>query len=697
MTGGALLVLALAATSTGGPTGGPATPATPAAAPAEVLPRKDVPPLVKTVFEKNFPFCTTPSYPLTSDELKWCPLLAKDDARCPALAKACSHGATADVVGQRKKPTTISLPAFDLPVRMLLWIVLGAALLAILYAIAKAALGQRAPDREEAIEVAAEAPEDPAAALARQVETDVQRLLERARAAAARGDFAGAVGDAYAALLRKLEGGGVVSIESHRTNGDHVRDVRRQAPALHQRMQAVVTNVEEVQFGGGAPTESHYRSVMSGVLGLLGDRLAALLPLLVNLGLGLGLATMLAGCSVDRDQWDHSPSGRAGVVDLLHHYGFTPRERLTALTKIDKSVSALVLLPGASVDDAAWEAIAGWASEGGSLIVAGGQRTLPAWIGAQPGPDATGPTMALTVPADQSERLPKLKVVVPTGRLVKISPPPEKPKEKKTGKGGAGGMADQEEDDEEEEDAEDNAYLPPSPLLLRGKTPYAVENSYEGGGRAIVLADDRLLTNASLLVDDNARALIELLRPAGAKLEMAGELTGLVSQNPVTSVQRSKLGPAMLQLSLLILLFFIYKGAHFGRPVDPAAASRRAFSEHARAIGLMYGRTRAGRHALEVYGSYTLERMRERLNLVGGKGMLAVAEEVATRTGQPLGEVMRVLVESRPPHQREPDPVREVAMQQATCAKDLATLRDLAKLLSQTGGAGDRIRAQRKA
>ena len=89
--------------------------------------------------------------------------------------------------------------------------------------------------------------------------------------------------------------------------------------------------------------------------------------------------------------------------------------------------------------------------------------------------------------------------------------------------------------------------------------------------------------------------------------------------------------------------------------------------------------------------------MRERLNLVGGKGMLAVAEEVATRTGQPLGEVMRVLVESRPPHQREPDPVREVAMQQATCAKDLATLRDLAKLLSQTGGAGDRIRAQRKA
>ncbi len=67
---------------------------------------------------------------------------------------------------------------------------------------------------------------------------------------------------------------------------------------------------------------------------------------------------------------------------------------------------------------------------------------------------------------------------------------------------------------------------PPVPLLVRGKTPYAVERTYEGGGRAIVLADDRLLTNASLLVGDNALLLVELLRPGGPKLELAGELTG---------------------------------------------------------------------------------------------------------------------------------------------------------------------------
>ena len=91
--------------------------------------------------------------------------------------------------------------------------------------------------------------------------------------------------------------------------------------------------------------------------------------------------------------------------------------------------------------------------------------------------------------------------------------------------------------------------------------------------------------------------------------------------------------------------------------------------------------------------------MRERLNLSGGKGMLAVAEEVATRTGRPLGEVMRVLVESRPATQ---PPVRiwsgTPPSRRPTAAKDLATLRDLATLLATTtGGAGERIGAQRKA
>ena len=665
------MLFVVAATATGGAaaTAPASTPAAPVSTPADAFPRKDVAALVKEVFATPVPFCTNPRYPLTKDEVRWCALIPKQDPRCPELARACNRGATAEIVGRRvrqqQSSTSIKFPSAAAPVRIFLWILLAVGVAFLIFLLARQALAQRRPDKEEAIEVAAPgAPDDAAAAAARQVETDVQRLLERARAAAARGDFGAALDDAYAALLRKLEGSGIVTVESHRTNGDHVRDVGRQLPALRPRMQAVVSNVEEVQFGGSAPTESRFRSVMLDVVGLLGERLAACVPFIV----AVGLAGLLAGCSVDRDSWEHSTSGRVLVVDMLKRYGFSARERLASLSKLDASVSSLLLLPDTRVEDADWNAIAKWTGEGGTLIVAGGPRTLPEWIGATivtdaPAAPATKSPPPLTVPPEQADRLPKLTAVVPDGSRVQITTP-----------------APRQQPYSEDGDEEDPPALP---IIVRGSTPYAVERTYEGGGRAIVLADDRLLSNVSLLVDDNARLLVELLRPGGPKLELTGELTGLVSQDPITSVQRGRLAPAILQLLLLIVLFFIYKGAHFGRPVDPIANSRRAFSEHARAIGMQYGRRRAGRHALEIYGSYALDRMRERLNLTGGKGLLAVAEEVATRTGRPLGDVMRVLVESRAPNQRPTDPERDALVQEANAAKDLATLRDLYTLLQR--------------
>jgi hypothetical protein len=357
VTGASLaFVLAVAA-------GGAPAPGAPAASADAVqtnsFPRKDVPTLVKQVFARDVTFCHDPRYPLTRDEVRWCALLRKNDERCPDLAKACSRGATAELVGQRARreesnPTTLSFPSASLPVRVVLWALLGLVVAFVIYTIAKQALAQRAPDKDEPIEIPTAAPEDPAAAVARQVETDVQRLLERARVAAAAGDYLAAVGDAYAALLRKLEGAHVITVESHRTNGDHVRDVGRQLPALRRRMQTVVSEVEEIQFGGAAATDSRFRSVMLDVVGLLGEKLAGWLPLAIKLGLGLGLAGLCVSCHFDRerDRWERSTSGRILVVDLLQRYGFTPRERLAPLAKLDKSASTLLLLPGTSVDPA---------------------------------------------------------------------------------------------------------------------------------------------------------------------------------------------------------------------------------------------------------------------------------------------------------------------------------------------------------
>ena len=304
--------------------------------------------------------------------MKWCALLPKNDARCPELARACSRGATAELVGQRarRQDVSLSVPAAPLPIRAILWIMLALVVAFVVYAIGKQALAQRAPDKDEAVEIATAAPEDPAAAIARQIETDVQRLLERARVAAAAGDFLAAVGDAYAALLRKLEGAGVITVESHRTNGDHVRDVGRQAPALRPRMQAVVHNVEEVQFGGGAATESRFRSVLIDVMGLLGEKLAAWLPFAVKLAVGLGLARARRGLHsiATASAGNGRPRAATWCVDLLQRYGFTPRERLAPLSKLDRSVSALLLLPGASVDEDGWQSIATWVGGGRNAV-----------------------------------------------------------------------------------------------------------------------------------------------------------------------------------------------------------------------------------------------------------------------------------------------------------------------------------------
>jgi hypothetical protein len=240
--------------------------------------------------------------------------------------------------------------------------------------------------------------------------------------------------------------------------------------------------------------------------------------------------------------------------------------------------------------------------------------------------------------------------------------------------------------DDDDDDDDDESPTSRPLVIRRGGSVYAAEQTL-GDGRILVLADDGLFQNASLLVPDNARLLAELLREGGRRIDVAGDFTGLVAPNPVASVGRGELAPALLQLAALALIFFACRGAHFGRPLDPRPASRRAFVEHVRALGLIYGRARASRHALESYGGYALERLRERLHLGGRKSLQGVAEAVAARTGRPFAEVLRPLVEAHPGAPGgKPAPF---------APEDLATLREIATLLAATGGSGERTRRRR--
>lgn len=592
---------------------------------------------------RRFEFCHDSAYPLTKSEKRWCDLGAGKHPACPTLAEACKREAMAQQLERDdSKPFSITLPDLGLPFKVLLWTLLAVGLLLLLFALIRQFLDHKHKD-VLVTEAPASASAEAAAALARQVETDVQRLLERARAEAAAGDYRAAIGTAYAALLRRLEGAGVVRVEPDQTNGDYLGMVRRERPALAPRMAEVVDSVEHAQFGHADITRDRFDGVWLRVTGLLAERIGVLL---------LVLGLLLGGCGMPRSDWDHSPSGRAAVLAFLGKRAFTLRERLSSLGKLGEGAEGdgrgaqLLLLPGAEVTDPDWQALKRWLDGGErSLVIAGGNRKLPDWIGMR---------IALEpVPATQPIR-PSDADLKRWGALVARSP----------------------------SDARLVCEPDSEPLLVRGGAPYAAQRWFgddEDGSRVLLIADDLLLRNASLLVADNAAVLDALLRDGGSIIEWAGDLTGRVASNPVESVQRGRLGPALLQLTAFLLLFFVAKGARFGRPTQVARTRRRELGEHVRALGLHYARARADRHALGALGGYVIERLRERFRLQSDRSLSGLAEAVAARTGRPVGELMRMFVEAR-------DAGKGVAADQE--ARDLETARELCKLLEETGGTG---------
>jgi hypothetical protein len=598
---------------------------------------------VREVFAPaQFRFCHDPNYPLTPSEKRWCDLgAAANSQACPALREACKHDATATQVDTRE--LSFRLPDLNLPWRLVLWTLLGLALIVLIVAVIRRFIDQ-GPQRDIVTPATSPLEDSAAAALARQIETDVQRLLERARSAAMTGDFRVAMDAAYAALLRRLEGANVVRVQPDQTNGDYLRRVAKVQPVLAPRMAEVVDSVERAQFGQQTVSRETFDKVWSGVMGLLSERIGTVASLLL---------LFLVGCAQPRADWDYSPSGRAATTDYLGRRGFKVHERLLSLAKISESeADQLIVLPDAQLDAAEWAAVKRWVSdEEGALVIAGGKRALPDWIGMRIVAAPAAQSQPMGFGDSERKRWGNLHARVPEANRLECQ---------------AGTEA----------------------LVLRKQSPYAAERwigEGRGAGRVLVLADDFLLRNASLLLADNAAVLDALLRDGGTTLELAGDLTGLVASNPVQSVQRGRLGPALLQLAALFLVFFVAKGARFGRPVDTARVQHREFSEHVRALGLHYARAHADRHALGLLGGYVVERLRERCGLRADRSLSGLAEAAAARTGRPVGAVMRLLLEAR-------DAGKGVVGESGT--HDLEIAAQLCQLLEEIGGTGGRTGIQ---
>ena len=637
-----LLALALAAAMPASPAADPQIPATQKAA----RHRAALEHAAAVLGEPRYRYCHDPSYPLYPHEARWCDLVGDANARCPALPRACKgdrlaptdqrdHRApAAEHDDEPGSPTALDASMGGLAM-ILFGLVVAGAIGMLGYAVVRGIRGSPADD--PASERDAPAAGDAGVAAGRgPIETDCDRLLARARAHADGGQFDRALDCLYAALLRRLEGDGLIRVRPWRTNGDYLRDLAER-PDLRSGVRAIVREIERVQFGAGHASPE-----------LFGALLARIAPMVSRVLVALACALLIGGaasCSWSRrGAWDDSPSGSGAIFDLLQRSGITARQRLAPLTHLGSAdTDVIVLLPGARVDAAEWQALLGWVRAGNHVIVANRPSNLPAELSVQLRREQATTTEPLRVVEAVSQQFPGFRLAVPPGASLELGSQSRKEV---------------------------------FPLLVRGDAIYAACSNL-GKGQVITLADGHLLTNAALAVADDPAFLVALFDFIGPRVELVDESTGAASPSPAASVRRGRLLPLTLQLALLLVLFFLYKGAAFGPLRDPRDRSRRGFVEHARALGMQYERARAARHALALYATYAFERLR-RLAQERGRGLHSLAEAIARRTGRSLGAVMRILVEAKE--------AREAPLAQGSAAQqgeDLALIRELGQLMQE--------------
>jgi hypothetical protein len=546
-------------------------------------------------------------------------------------------------------PPSLELPAgMSTLAQVAFFVVLGLALAWLVWTIIKNRMPGKLKDleSEEKAPAAAATAEDPEAR--RIIERDVMALLERARQAAARGDYKQAIDDSYAAALRRLEGDGLIDMHSSLTNGDYVRAVKDR-PQLARALDGIVDDVERVHFGSTAPSASLYESVLGRVMPLV-QRAGLVILFIASAWLtGCGPTTVAA----EQKGLETGLSGTTALVRAIREHGVDVGYRAEPLEDVDDKVGVLVVLPSAVGEELDWDPVYAWVKAGGTLVLAGVQpehKLVPlslAWS------DATTPVL---VPEwYYVSKLAGLEVAVPPGPALA------------TGHGAITWRDVLSRDDD---------------------TTYAAAGRLDVG-EVVAFADDRLFSNISVAVANNAEAVARMVEGHG-RVELCTSLTGAGAESPLDSLSRAHLTPLVAQLLLLLLLFVLWRGTAFGTRRDPPQHRRRNFADHVRALGLQYARASASVHAVGIYARWTLERLRERLPKSRRGDYDALVTEVADKSGRSREYVEAILSRAQAasdvygPASMRPASLRGVQYAPANMgAQDVELMQHLAQLYAE--------------
>jgi hypothetical protein len=549
----------------------------------------------------ELPFCHDAKYKLRFSDRWLCSLSEADQQRCPAFKQLCASKAAPE---PQASSTQWGSSALGFLAEALFWLLIGVLVVALIVALRRMFVGRR-----DTAEVAAERgslqPELAPAPPTPGGDTDVSRLLEKARRAADRGELALAIDSAHAAAVQGLAAAGRVEVDRDRTNGDYLRDLRSD-PAVQQEFKSIVHKVEVTQFGGVAASRGAFDQVLDQVLALL-RRLAVLAVLLCAAG---ALPGCSSGGSASQERAELAPTGLYTLRRLLADQGAKVRQRMTALGRFEDDV-ALIVVYDTELEDEQRDVLLRWMRQGGAVVVAGGE----------PGLEKAGEIEVERASCGHAAQrapqleLPPLKLAVLGQSALELKPKSDSVVHRVE--------------------------------AVCGDRPY-VATAYVGAGMLTFIAEPQLLTNASLSVADNARLVAEQLSlPEGGTIELVGPWTGDGSQSPIQSIKNAGLLPVMLQLLALIGLLALRQGTSFGARRDVTRRVRRAFADHVRALAATYARARAGRLASASYGLLLIDQLRERLCPGQKPSLFELAAAIARRVRRPETEIVQLLVEAK--------------------------------------------------
>jgi hypothetical protein len=530
------------------------------------------------ITDGSYPFCSSPSRPLSRRALRLCPLASEIEG-CGGMVQACAEAGEERQSPSSRRSTWLSKILGELGLVAIALLVAGvvvALLIAFVRWVRRANEDEKMSDAEHRARVPgnAETPSRPTEV------GDAEALLQRAQDHATAGRFDLALFAYLEATLRALEERGAIRVARHRTHGEYVRSCGE--AAARPLLRELVGDVEFVQFGGACATPDIVAHAASRAVAIVRAPKAA--------GVAARVATMVAvvftlgACGRGLAHPGADPAGDDLLLDLLVREGAKVRHLTGSLASLPMTgtdgPAVIIDAEKTALDDETKAHLVGWVEQGGVLVLAGSPDSWPSelWAKSSPGTSRDVRVETPCPPEDDAcapPRVDHVKLAAPAA----MSWPHE------------GALA--------------------SRAQLESGELYGAVRPFDNGW-VLGLASSELLTNAGLGVRGNASGLVALLESLDKSDFLVSKPENGVSppSNPFAGLLRVGLGLALVHALAFAALLFLSVGIRQARPTPEPLPRRRAFAEHVEATGALYARARAAAHALAAYAHFVDERLR---------------------------------------------------------------------------------------